>query len=227
LNMPPGVALEKQVFYIPVIEAGGSIIVETGVYGNPNIPYRGTLTALAMIAFKDSYGYNRRYNITFPVTVKGGIGFRLLELTVIPSPAYTGASVTISGILLNIGRETAKHVTVHLSEHQGFKLKTESHQYLGSIDPDAQIPFSVEVDVEAGIGMYTLQILVEYTDEYGGLYSDIYSVDVEVGEAPKPQPQPIGEVIYRLLPVIVASIFMVIAGYLIIRYVRHTRETRS
>lgn len=227
LNIPPGVALEKQVFYIPIIEAGGFTLVETGVYGNPNAPYRGPLTALAMIAFKDSYGYNRRYNITFPLTVRGWIEFRILELTVIPSPAYTGASVTISGILLNIGKETAKHVTVYLSEHPGFKIKAESRQYLGSIDPDAQIPFSVEAEVEAGIGVYTLQIVLDYADEYGGSYSGLYSVEVEVGEAPKPQPQPMGEVIYRLLPIIVASIFMVVAGYLIIRYVKHTRWARS
>ncbi|MCS7113780.1 MAG: hypothetical protein NZ955_07525, partial [Candidatus Bathyarchaeota archaeon] len=117
--------------------------------------------------------------------------------------------------------------TVYLSEHPGFKIKAESRQYLGSIDPDAQIPFSVEAEVEAGIGVYTLQIVLDYADEYGGSYSGLYSVEVEVGEAPKPQPQPMGEVIYRLLPIIVASIFMVVAGYLIIRYVKHTRWARS
>jgi len=227
LNMPPGVALEKQVFYIPVIRAGDHIIVETGVYGNPNTPYRGTLTALAMIAFKDSYGYDRRYNITFPVNVRGEIEFKLLELTVIPSPAYRGASLTISGILLNIGRETAKHVTVHLLDHPGFKLKTESHQYLGSIDPDTQVPFSVEAEVEADIGVYTLKIALEYTDDYGRSYSSEYSVGIEVGEQPKPQQQPIGETIYRLLPIIIASVFMLVAGYFIIRYVKHTRIAKS
>ena len=227
LNIPPGIALEKQIFYKPVIEAGSFTIIETDVYGNPNTPYRGTLTALAMIAFKDSYGYNRRYNVTFPITVRGGIEFKMLESMVIPSPAYPGASITVSGILLNVGRETAKHVMVYIAENPGFKLKTGSRQYLGSIDPDAQIPFSVEAEVEVDKGVYTLQLKVDYTDEYGGVYSDEYSLEVEVGEPPKPQQQPMEVMLYRLLPIIVASIFMVVVGYLIIRYVRHARETGS
>jgi len=116
---------------------------------------------------------------------------------------------------------------VYLVENPEFKLKTESRQYLGNIDPDAQIPFSVEAEVEAGRGVYTLQLRVDYTDEYGGVYSDEYSLEVEVGEPPKPQQQPMEVMLYRLLPIIAASIFMVVVGYLIIRYVKHARGTGS
>ncbi|MEM3692510.1 MAG: NEW3 domain-containing protein [Candidatus Bathyarchaeia archaeon] len=223
LNMPPGVSLEKQVFYIPRIEAGNSIIAETQAYGNPNAPYKGALTAVAMISFKDCYGYSRRYNATFLVNVKGRIEFKLLDLTVVPSPAYKGARITISGLLLNIGRETAKHVSVYLKECEELRLKQESSQYLGNVDPDAQMPFILEAEVMTDIGSYTLFIGADYMDEYGGSYHQTYAAKIEVGELPKPPQPSLEELLYRIAPIAIASAFLVIMGYLILRYVRRMK----
>ena len=223
MNMPPGVSLEKQVFYIPKIEAGGFAVAETKAYGNPNIPYKGALSALAMISFKDSYGYSRRYNATFLITIKGRIDFKLLELAIVPSPAYKGAGITVSGLLLNTGRETAKHVTVYLKECPELRLRKESSQYLDNVDPDAQMSFILEAEVRADVGTYTVYIEADYMDDYGGIYHRTYEAKVEVGEPPKPSQPSLEEVLYRIAPIAIASAFMVIMGYLILRYVKRMK----
>ncbi|MBS7610085.1 hypothetical protein KEJ19_05920, partial [Candidatus Bathyarchaeota archaeon] len=223
LNMPPGVSLEKQIFYIPKIDAGNSILAETNAYGNPNAPYKGALTAVAMISFKDSYGYSRRYNATFLVNVKGRIEFKLLELSVVPTPAYKGARITISGLLLNIGKETAKHVSVYLKECEELRPKHESGQYLGNVDPDAQMPFILEAEVRTDIGSYTLFIEADYMDEYGGIYHQIFEAKFEVGEPPKPPQPSLEEVLYRVAPIAIATAFMIVMGYMILRYVRRMK----
>ena len=222
LGLPPGLSVEQSMFYIPSIPAGGEVVVETNVYINPDIQYKGPMTGLALIMFKDVYGTLQKYNQSFPLTVRGNIEFQVMSVTSTPSPAYKGALLTVSGIILNRGRETAKHVSVYLLNSSAIELTEGSSQYIGDIDPDAQVPFTVEAEVVGEEGFYNLTLIVEYFDNYGGSYSKIYQFPLEVGSPPKAEAPPLEEQFYRFLPAILTGVFLVVIGYLVLRYIRRT-----
>ena len=222
LGLPPGLSVEQSMFYIPSIPAGGEAVVETNVYINPDIQYKGPMTGLALIMFKDVYGTLQKYNQTFPLMVRGNIEFQVMSVTSTPSPAYKGALLMVSGIILNRGRETAKHVSVYLLKSSAVELTEGSSQYIGDIDPDAQVPFTIEAEVVGEEGFYNLTLIVEYFDNYGGSYSKIYQFPLEVGPPPKAEAPPLEEQFYRFLPAILTGVFLVVIGYLVLRYIRRT-----
>jgi len=127
-------------------------------------PYPLQLT----ISYYDVYGQPNSIIESISICVQGVASFRLLNVQPSNLTVEPGEVVTVEADLLLIGTETVKFVQVQIVPNHPFVWIPESYEYIGRVDPDSPVPFSVQfmVDSNATSGSYTLQMRVSYWDEY-------------------------------------------------------------
>ncbi|MFQ5821725.1 MAG: hypothetical protein ACE5I5_17200, partial [Candidatus Heimdallarchaeota archaeon] len=138
-----------------------------------------------------------------------------------PPEVPENSNVTISGSLLNRGNVEAMYVNVTLVGDATFQTTAMSTYYVGQVDPNAPIPFALTAFLQEGVeeGTYSLTILIEYQDNYGGDYSltKTFPVSVipaeQVGPAETPSPditQRISDTLLRPIPLFFIALVIVV-----------------
>ena len=99
------------------------------------------------------------------------IDFRLLDIQPSLVIAKPGETVTIEADLLLLGTETVDFTEVEIVENLSigpFSTVPESYEYIGRVDPDSPILFTIQfvVDSDATSGNYALQVEVGCWDGY-------------------------------------------------------------
>ena len=105
------------------------------------------------------------------IRVHSIVDFRLLDVQPSTIEAGPGETVTIEADLLLLGTETVDFVEVRIVENRSanpFLTVPESYEYIGRVDPDSPILFTIQfmVDPDATSGSYTLQMSVDCWDGY-------------------------------------------------------------
>ena len=124
------------------------------------------------ISYIDSHGFPHEEIRTIGFTVRGLIDltFKSVEFDREILPA--GFNASIVGNLLNQGNTDAQFLSISILDGDGVILTTESSQYIGEVDADSLIPFSLEftVDEDAMDGTTPLILQVVYEDTYGNKF---------------------------------------------------------
>ena len=124
------------------------------------------------ISYIDSHGFPHEEIRTIGFTVRGLIDltFKSVEFDREVLPA--GFNASIVGNLLNQGNTDAQFLSISILDGDGLILTTESSQYIGEVDADSLIPFSLEftVDEDARDGTSPLILQVVYEDTYGNKF---------------------------------------------------------
>ena len=124
------------------------------------------------ISYIDSHGFPHEEIRTIGFTVRGLIDltFKSVEFDREILPA--GFNASIVGNLLNQGNTDAQFLSISILDGDGLILTTESSQYIGEVDADSLIPFSLEftVDDDARDGTAPLILQVVYEDTYGNQF---------------------------------------------------------
>ncbi|MFQ5758207.1 MAG: COG1361 S-layer family protein [Candidatus Bathyarchaeia archaeon] len=112
------------------------------------------------------------------------VDFRLLDIQPSIVTAELGETVTIEADLLLLGTETVEFVEVEIVENRPFISVPESYEYIGRVDPDSPVLFTIQfmVDPNATSGSYTLQMKVSCWDTYNQQRDDIIDLPVVVNE---------------------------------------------
>lgn len=102
------------------------------------------------------------------IEVHSIVDFRLLDLQPSILTAKPGETVTVEADLLLLGTETVDFVEVEILEHPPFLTIPESYEYIGTVDPDSPVLFTIQfmVDPNATSGSYTLQMTTSCWDGY-------------------------------------------------------------
>jgi len=121
------------------------------------------------------------------ISVHSIVDFRLLDIQPSIVTADSGDTVTIEADLLLLGTETVDFVEVEIIENRSigpFISVTESYEYIGRIDPDSPILFTIQfkVDPNATSGSYTLKMRVSCWDGYNRQRQVIIELPVVVKE---------------------------------------------
>jgi hypothetical protein len=128
-----------------------------------NIP-AGQYPVSTTVTYINSKGVPSSITETFIIMVNGIIEFELLDIPTVE--VDQGSSNTIEADLLLIGTESVQFVSIDLNEDDVFKRVSGSTEYIGAVDPDSPIPFSIKykVDGNATIGLHPMGFTVSYRD---------------------------------------------------------------
>jgi hypothetical protein len=105
------------------------------------------------------------------ISVHSIVHFRLLDIQPSIITAEPGETVTIEADLLLVGTETVDFVEVEIVENRSigpFISIPESYEYIGRVDPDSPVLFTIQfmVDPNATSGSCTLQVRISCWDGY-------------------------------------------------------------
>ena len=135
------------------------------------------------ISYIDSHGFPHEEIRTIGFTVRGLIDltFKSVEFDREILPA--GFNASIVGNLLNQGNTDAQFLSISILDGDGLILTTESSQYIGEVDADSLIPFSLEftVDEDARDGTSPLILQVIYEDTYGNQFLHTNTFEFLIG----------------------------------------------
>jgi len=177
LSLPSGLAVSTNSTYTRTgleLLPGQAIVYSANVTSGPKTSegaYTGTLVA----SFSDQYG--NQYSQTFSpgLVLVGGIVLVVQDLSATPA---SGDTLTVSGTLLNEGQASAYYLRVTGSASGGAPGST----YVGEVDPNTPVPFSVTVPYRAtsGTSAVDLTLVSNYLNDYGQSLSSKYATTASV-----------------------------------------------
>jgi hypothetical protein len=121
------------------------------------------------------------------IDVHSIVDFRLLDIQPSILTAEPGETMTIEADLLLLGTETVDFVEVEIVENPSigpFLTIPESYEYIGRVDPDSPVLFTIQfmVDSNATSGRHTLQVRVSCWDGYNQQRQTMIELPVIVNE---------------------------------------------
>jgi uncharacterized repeat protein (TIGR01451 family) len=178
LTLPSGLAVTANSTYSSpglVLAPGKSLLYEANVTSGPSTSeatYSGTLT----VSYTDTYGNS--YSQTFS---PGFVLVAAIDLVIqdLSASQASGGTLTVTGTLLNEGLGSAYYLQVSGSASHGMPGST----YVGEVDPNTPVPFSVTVPYNASSGRseVEVQIVADYKNNYGQALRYGYSSPISLG----------------------------------------------
>ncbi|MFX1535293.1 MAG: hypothetical protein ACFFDI_13800 [Promethearchaeota archaeon] len=113
--------------------------------------------------------FNNEYEETFQISliIRGRIIMKVFDANVSAPKLYRGDEVSVTATLLNLGTTSAQFLNISLVDTTGdLILLTTSKAYLGELEPDSPLPFSLSavISPQATIGAKTIHCLITYQD---------------------------------------------------------------
>lgn len=135
------------------------------------------------ISYLDEHGFPHEEIRNVGFTVRGIIDLTYKSIEFDSSVIPAGANSSIVGNLLNQGNDDAKFLTISIMSSDDIIINSESSQYIGEVDEDSLIPFSLNFGVNdlSKDGLASLTLVVTYEDTYGNKYSEVETFTFEVG----------------------------------------------
>ncbi len=195
---------------------------------SPEVAIGFTYPVAVSMIFKDHMGIEQMEIRQLGLLVIGEIDILLYDINLFPLEVPVDSNVTVSGSLLNRGNVEAMYVNVTLVRDAHFRTTAMSTYYVGQIDPNAPIPFALTAFLQEGIeeGTYSLTILIEYQDNYGGHFTLTKSIPIsvipaeQVGRIETPSPdiaQRIFDSLLRPIPLFIIALVIVVLWRILTR----------
>ncbi len=123
--------------------------------------------------------------------VQGEIIMVIYDILIEPEMVTGGSTLTLTGNLLNKGNIPALYTNASLLPHPILLTKSESYSYIGEVEPNSPLPFTLEATVSSAAeeGLYTVKIRMDYEDQEAQVYHVEETIQfsiVEVEESPPP-----------------------------------------
>jgi hypothetical protein len=142
------------------------------------------------IGYTNNKGVSKVLTETATILVDGLIDFELLDT---PSGiASKGVTMELEADLLLIGTESVDFVSIGVVEDDVINRVSGSEEYIGAVDPDSPIPFTVnyKVDDNALEGEHELKLNVTYRDHLNREHIEQIKLDITIGGVIDDNPQP-------------------------------------
>ncbi|MEQ9715914.1 MAG: hypothetical protein ABGF52_10320 [Candidatus Asgardarchaeum sp.] len=143
-----------------------SVYVPFGAYGN-------TFPTQIGLSYSDDYGNEYTETYSVGLVTRGYIRIVVYEKSVIPTPVKPGEKVAFSATILNKGNIGAIFTNVSIISNDILELTPESVTYIGDVDANSPVPFTVYAYVKSDVnnGTYPILIKIYYEDDLFNGYS--------------------------------------------------------
>ena len=134
-----------------------------------------------IISYIDALGNLQEESRDIGFSIKGVITMDFQNAQASPSTISPGEAFALTGNILNKGTTVALYATITLKEDLMFQ-SSGGGQYIGDINPNTPIPFSISVNAERGIpdGVYPITVVLIFEDNYGDEYTEEIELQVTV-----------------------------------------------
>jgi hypothetical protein len=178
LTLPSGLAVTANSTYSSpglMLQPGKSLLYEANVTSGPSTS-EATYTGTLVVSYTDTYGNSYSQTFSPGFVLVAGIDLVIQDLS---ASQASGGTLTVTGTLLNEGLGSAYYLEVSGSSAHG----TPGSSYVGEVDPNTPVPFSVTFpyDVSSGGSHADVQIVADYKNNYGQALHYEYSSPVSVG----------------------------------------------
>jgi hypothetical protein len=164
------------------LSSGDSLTLDPEIFASLSAADSSSIVQVH-ISYIDSHGFPHDEIRTVGFTIRGSIDLTYKSVNFDRDILPAGYNATIVGNLLNQGNTDAQFLSISILSLDGLILSSGSTQYIGEVDADSLIPFSLKftIDENARDGTTPLVIQVMYEDTYGNKYSNTNSFDFLIG----------------------------------------------
>jgi len=154
----------------------------------------GQVPVVVTLRYVDSKGIQGTSTETMTVIVDEIVNFSLLNDLALTVEQNT--TKQFEGDLLLVGTSRVDFVKVSTVAQDSFIQVTGNSEYLGAIDPDSPVPFTLKFGVKPGtaLGDHTLPIKIEYMNHRNQIKESIINVPVTVVKAEPVTQVPSGDI---------------------------------
>jgi len=148
------------------ISKGEMISIDITIY-SPESLIGQTMQITLSVSYSDEFGTSYNENYAIGLVIRGKVVLKVYEVIVSPYIAHPGDKISISGTLLNMGNVAAMFTNVSIEANEILDLTYESFAYIGDVDPNSPVPFTLTAYIKsnANNGTYTIVVNVHYKDD--------------------------------------------------------------
>ncbi|MFW9853659.1 MAG: hypothetical protein ACFFFG_01270 [Candidatus Thorarchaeota archaeon] len=177
--------------------------------------------------FSDQFGTDYVDTIAIGTLVIGFIQLEFIASDISQNAFRPGDPLFVSATILNIGNTNAKFTNTTLLSSEGVLIdSSSSRSYLGDVEPDSPLPFTLNalINTSASPGDYLINCIVMYIDDVYQTHSISTTFVVQIqGEAVTTSEVPVGIDFAALInqaaiPILIGGTTLFMVGYIVIRY---------
>jgi hypothetical protein len=134
---------------------------------SPETAMGSTFTAALTLDYGDEHGLTYTDTYSVGLIVQGYVRLIVYDVVVSPQPVARGSEITISATSLNTGNAIANYANASLQPNSVFEMSRESSTYVGEIELNSPVPFTIVAKVKTDVqnGTYPLSISLTYQDD--------------------------------------------------------------
>lgn len=134
---------------------------------SPENAMGSTFTAALTLDYGDEHGLTYTDTYSVGLIVQGYVRLIVYDVVVSPQTIARGSEITISATALNTGNAIANYANASLQPNSVLELSRESSTYVGEIELNSPVPFTIvaKVKTDAQNGTYPLSISLTYQDD--------------------------------------------------------------
>lgn len=229
---PPLVSSGDSSFTYKNVTSTKKLFYNVSIFTPKNVLGQTTIGTLSL-QYYDKYSEFHTENIQIGLIAKGKINVFLFDTSISHIAISQGEIITFTGTLLNTGNIPAQFANASLSGP--YTVRTEkSLSYLGEIEVDNPIPFSLTVMINqsAPLGTSTITCFVYYQNDLYELLSQTITFSIKITEYVDTVPNggPSSDIFKDLFgSLFTFSMIIVIigvVGYTILRYLRTNNKDK-
>ncbi|MEE8186807.1 MAG: hypothetical protein V3T99_03990 [Nitrososphaerales archaeon] len=162
--------------------SGANVVVEPSIFATLGAA-DSSFPISVKLSYLDSKGFPHTEVKEIGLSVRGRIILVSQDLRVVPERVSAGRNVTLVGSILNRGNAEALFMEASILTSNTISLASGSSQYIGEIDPNSPVPFSLAFQVGRSAPMGALPVVIQfaYEDAYGNVFLKTEEFVVEVG----------------------------------------------
>lgn len=150
------------------LNPNSSILIPLSLY-SPSNSIGSTFQGQIQLSYRDSYGQSHTDTRPLGLIIIGRTELVVYSKSVSPRSSSPGSKVVFTATILNKGNVKATYANASLLSNPVLELSDESTTYIGEIEENSPIPFTVSATVNSTTadGTYPVRILVFYRgDQY-------------------------------------------------------------
>ena len=148
------------------MEPSRNLSITSRIYA-PAAAIGSTFSGALTVSYSDAHGQTYTDTYSVGLVVQGYVKLVVYDLILNPQPVANGSEVSITATLLNTGNVIANYANASLQSTDILGLSRESSTYVGDIELNSPVPFTIVARVKSNVqnGTYPLTISLAYEDD--------------------------------------------------------------